>query len=238
MASLFSSLILFSLLIFLFSALAISKRPSSSDEEFIVHELPKIFKNGLIDIVDLNLVPYGNANLLKNGTIICQHGPDECFFNTMEACVINVIPDESFEFIRCLQNFLAEGKMDESTSPCLERITRKHKKVIQNYYESGLGQNIKIDCSRLLYANLTAALNPPHEYVPWVTVNEVPIRMDIENLMKYICKAYKGTTPKACQELPKGIIPAEAIPNMKVCCVNDTSRMSKPRPRGITGWKF
>ncbi|KAI3911522.1 hypothetical protein MKW98_010409 [Papaver atlanticum] len=196
MASSSYALILFSLLIFSFSALKVSlslyyQTLCFGCSQFIVLELPKIFKNGFIDIVDLNLVPYGNANILKNGTIICQHGPDECFFNTVEACAINVMSV-------CDQCHL-----------------------------------------ELLYAYLTVALNPPHEYVPWVTVNEVPIRMDIENFMKYICKAYKGTsTPKACKELPKGVIPAEPTPNLKVCRVNDTSRMTKPRPRGITGWKF
>ncbi|KAI3870274.1 hypothetical protein MKX03_029663, partial [Papaver bracteatum] len=74
-----------------------------------------------------------------------------CFFNTVEACVINVMPDESFKFIRCLQNFLDEGKMDESTSSCLERITRKYKKAIQNCYESGLGHKIKIDFSPVAF---------------------------------------------------------------------------------------
>lgn len=39
---------------------------------FIVNYLAKIFKNGLLEIVDLNLVPYGNARLSFNGTITCQ----------------------------------------------------------------------------------------------------------------------------------------------------------------------
>ncbi|EHA8591911.1 hypothetical protein COCNU_contig69039296G000010 [Cocos nucifera] len=39
---------------------------------FIVNYLAKIFENGLIDIVDLDLVPYGNAKVGSNGTISCQ----------------------------------------------------------------------------------------------------------------------------------------------------------------------
>ncbi|RZC82603.1 hypothetical protein C5167_045390, partial [Papaver somniferum] len=229
MASSSSALILFSLLIVSFSAPAISKRPSASDEKvtlslyqtlclgcsrFIVHQLPKIFEYGLFDIVDLNLVPYGNAKLLKNGTIICQHGPDECFLNTVEACAINIMSqDESFGFIRCVQNFIAEGKIYESPS-CLDSNTPDQGNALHKCYTSGLGQKLELQ-----YGNVTAALNPPHKYVPWVTVNEVPLHMDIDNFMKYICKAYKGTsTPKACKELRVGIIPAQPIiPNMKVC---------------------
>ena len=39
---------------------------------FVVEDLYKIFYNGLIDIVDLHLVPWGNARILDNNTIQCQ----------------------------------------------------------------------------------------------------------------------------------------------------------------------
>ncbi|RWW77356.1 hypothetical protein BHE74_00014507 [Ensete ventricosum] len=38
---------------------------------FIVNYLAKIFDDGLISIVDVDLVPYGNARI-QNGTISCQ----------------------------------------------------------------------------------------------------------------------------------------------------------------------
>ncbi|XP_020702080.1 gamma-interferon-responsive lysosomal thiol protein [Dendrobium catenatum] len=60
---------------------------------FIVFSLSKIFSDGLISIVDLRLVPYGNAMIEPNSTILCQHGPSECFLNTVEACAINSWPD-------------------------------------------------------------------------------------------------------------------------------------------------
>lgn len=40
--------------------------------DFIVNNLAKIFQNGLISIVDLNLVPFGNAVVTSDGSIICQ----------------------------------------------------------------------------------------------------------------------------------------------------------------------
>ncbi|PIN07665.1 hypothetical protein CDL12_19776 [Handroanthus impetiginosus] len=39
---------------------------------FIVDSLAKIFTNGLINVVDLNLVPWGNAKLYGNHTFKCQ----------------------------------------------------------------------------------------------------------------------------------------------------------------------
>ncbi|OEL29561.1 hypothetical protein BAE44_0009423 [Dichanthelium oligosanthes] len=41
---------------------------------FIVNRLAGIFEDGLIDAVDLRLVPYGNARVGSNGDISCQSG--------------------------------------------------------------------------------------------------------------------------------------------------------------------
>ncbi|RZS11641.1 hypothetical protein BHM03_00042998 [Ensete ventricosum] len=39
---------------------------------FIVNHLSKVFHDGLISIVDLVLIPYGDARLGSNSTISCQ----------------------------------------------------------------------------------------------------------------------------------------------------------------------
>lgn len=38
----------------------------------MVNYLPKIFDDGLVSIVDLRLVPFGNARVGPNGSIYCQ----------------------------------------------------------------------------------------------------------------------------------------------------------------------
>lgn len=40
--------------------------------DFIVNHLVKLFQNGIISIVDLRLIPWGNAFLQPDGTFICQ----------------------------------------------------------------------------------------------------------------------------------------------------------------------
>ncbi|KAL6138923.1 hypothetical protein ACLB2K_064202 [Fragaria x ananassa] len=63
-------------------------------EEFIIYELPRVFELDLMQIINLRLVPYGNAYIQEpNNTIICQNGPAECYLNSIEACVINIWPD-------------------------------------------------------------------------------------------------------------------------------------------------
>lgn len=42
---------------------------------FIVNGLSEVFENGLISIIDLRLVPYGNARIGANNTISCQVNP-------------------------------------------------------------------------------------------------------------------------------------------------------------------
>lgn len=42
---------------------------------FVVKHLARVFKDGLLDAVDITLVPYGNARVGKDGAISCQVGP-------------------------------------------------------------------------------------------------------------------------------------------------------------------
>lgn len=40
--------------------------------EFIVNYLNPFFNNGIIDIVELRIIPYGNAHVDSSGTMVCQ----------------------------------------------------------------------------------------------------------------------------------------------------------------------
>ncbi|XP_026459975.1 gamma-interferon-responsive lysosomal thiol protein-like [Papaver somniferum] len=86
--------------------------------DFIVKNFPKIISSGITDIMDLKLVPYGNA-FVENNTIICQHGSEECFLNQVEACAIHAWPDveNSCERFSCLK------KPGFSAKPIVECIS-------------------------------------------------------------------------------------------------------------------
>ncbi|KAI3873914.1 hypothetical protein MKW98_001563 [Papaver atlanticum] len=160
---------------------------SLDSAEFVVNSLSKIYDNGLSEIVDLSLVPFGNAVLLKNGTIICQNGKIECQLNTIEACLFNFMPpQEQYKFINCVSILVSEGN-PQRWSSCLDDKKDVYGQLIYDSDKNGLARKLQ-----LRYANQTAALNPPLEFVPWVTVNEVPLRRDIGNIMRHICKAYTG----------------------------------------------
>ncbi|KAK8696034.1 hypothetical protein V6N13_001173 [Hibiscus sabdariffa] len=160
---------------------------------FIVNYLPKLFEHDLISIVDLRLVPWGNAKLKGNDTFECQHGPAECLLNTLEACALDAWPklNDHFPFIYCVEAFVYKGKYLEWES-CFEKLGLEAKPVT-DCYSTGLGK--KLD---LQYAAETNALEPPHTYVPWVVVDGQPLYEDYENYLSYVCKAYKGAA------VPKG----------------------------------
>ncbi|KAA3463745.1 gamma-interferon-inducible lysosomal thiol reductase-like [Gossypium australe] len=72
--------------------------------DFITNDLVKVFLSDLYTIVNLKLVPWGNADILGDEPH-CQHGEDECYLNTIHSCVIYYWPDvkKHFDFIRCTE---------------------------------------------------------------------------------------------------------------------------------------
>nr|AFK37977.1 unknown [Medicago truncatula] len=163
---------------------------------FIVNYLPQIFQHDLTSIVDLKLVPWGNAKLRGNSTIVCQHGPDECLLDRVEACAIDIWPQlsEHFPFIHCVEDFSYQGKHSEWES-CYEKLGLDSS-LVDHCYHSEHGKELD-----LKYAAQTNALQPPHTYVPWVVVDGEPLYDDYTNFLSYVCKAYQGTdAPQICTE--------------------------------------
>ncbi|KAF9596682.1 hypothetical protein IFM89_012881 [Coptis chinensis] len=204
---------------------------------FMVNYLPKIFTNGLIDIIDLNLVPYGNAKVGSDNIITCQHGPYECVLNTVEACAIHVWPDlnKHYKFIYCVERLVVEHKYSEWKS-CFGK-TGLNSKPIEACYNSGLGKQLD-----LRYAKETNELQPPHHYVPWVTVNGEPLHDDYYNFITFVCKAYKGShVPKACKDQrPQIVSEAKENQNKPVCYAEETASSSSPKTNirsSVASWR-
>ncbi|KAL2333011.1 hypothetical protein Fmac_014224 [Flemingia macrophylla] len=154
---------------------------------FIFHYLPKLFASDLISIVDLKLVPWGNAKLHANNTFTCQHGPTECLLNTVQACVINIVPDPSkhFPFIHCVEDLVLQGRWPEWES-CFEKLDLDSK-CIKECYNCEQGKELELQ-----NAAKTNCLNPPHKMTPWVVVDGQALNDNYPSFVSYICKAYKG----------------------------------------------
>ncbi|KAK2655970.1 hypothetical protein Ddye_009022 [Dipteronia dyeriana] len=72
--------------------------------DFITTDLVKVFRTDLNTIVNLRLVPWGNAKVI-NSTIVCQHGEDECYLKIIDAYIIKAWPEvkKHFPFISCIE---------------------------------------------------------------------------------------------------------------------------------------
>uniref|UniRef100_A0A2C9WM42 Saposin A-type domain-containing protein n=1 Tax=Manihot esculenta TaxID=3983 RepID=A0A2C9WM42_MANES len=151
---------------------------------FIVDPLAKAINTDLMTILDLEMVPWGNAMILPNTSILCQHGEDECYLNTIHACVINIWPDpiKHFNLIQCIEEQssaigLGNGA-DASYNICAKQLGFPAK-PIKYCYESGRGRQLLLQ-----YGSKTDNLNPPHRYVPWVVVNGTPL-LEVPQIKKF-----------------------------------------------------
>lgn len=168
--------------------------------QFITYQLGPTFK-AIGDIMNLTLVPYGNAmEEFKDGQwqFTCQHGPDECYGNFVETCALHLIPkfEDAFEYIYCIESSRMDIK--QSVITCANKLSVDFGKI-RSCVNSTLGNNLAHQM-----AVKTDALNPPHQYVPWVVLNGVhneEIQNEAQtNLKKLICDTYKGPKPEACTE--------------------------------------
>eukprot|EP00257_Ricinus_communis_P020185 XP_015579360.1 gamma-interferon-inducible lysosomal thiol reductase isoform X2 [Ricinus communis] len=143
------------------------------------------------------MIPWGNAFVQSDGSFVCQHGPNECFLNAIEACAITIYPDveRHFRFIHCMESLALENKLNEWVN-CFEMSALGTEAI--DCYTSGYGNMLEQK-----FAAETAQLSPPHRFVPWVVVNNQPLQEDFENFVSYACRAYTGTqVPEACTSLP------------------------------------
>ncbi|XP_057457927.1 gamma-interferon-responsive lysosomal thiol protein-like [Lotus japonicus] len=160
---------------------------------FIVNNLREIFNNRLIKIVNLQLVPWANAHFNSTtNSITCQNGPDECERSSYEACALNTFPtvDQQYRLISCFENPPIEPN-------CFEVLGLSKEPILKCLINSGNGTELGKK-----YIKEIAQLNPPPSFVPWVLVNNQPIKQDYANFTHYVCKTYKGVdVPAVCSSV-------------------------------------
>lgn len=151
----------------------------------------------LHDIMNVTLVPYGNAEEKCVGTtcnFTCQHGPAECLGNTIEACLLKK-SSEAFAIIFCMESSV---NVIKNAQACV------------GLYDPSLKWETVMSCAngdegnQLMHQNAlkTKALKPPHQYVPWVTINgehtdELQTQAS-NSLYNLVCSMYKGPSIPAC----------------------------------------
>ncbi|XP_070700835.1 gamma-interferon-inducible lysosomal thiol reductase [Pempheris klunzingeri] len=151
----------------------------------------------LNEIMSVTLVPYGNAQEKPDGKkyiFECQHGEDECVGNMIETCLLNMT-EMAFPIIFCMES---SNDVLKAAKSCVE------------LYSPTLRWDSLMSCvngdvgNQLMHQNAlkTKALKPPHQYVPWITINGEHTE-DLQDkastsLFSLVCGMYKGPKPAAC----------------------------------------
>eukprot|EP01134_Creolimax_fragrantissima_P003619 CFRG3619T1 len=162
--------------------------------------------SGVFDIMDIDVIMYGNAHEIPNPTVHdkfgyqCQHGPKECEGNIVMACAIHVLDDvqQWFPYILCLEK-LRPTDPGSAESECEDFlfVTQSKIKALHDCVSGDLGKSI-------IHKNAerTANLDPPHKYVPWIVINgqhnEAIQTAAQHDLAGFVCEMYTGTKPDGC----------------------------------------
>uniref|UniRef100_A0A8C0HD90 Gamma-interferon-inducible lysosomal thiol reductase n=1 Tax=Chelonoidis abingdonii TaxID=106734 RepID=A0A8C0HD90_CHEAB len=147
----------------------------------------------LSDIMNITLVPYGNAqekNVSGKWQFTCQHGEAECRGNMIETCLMYQLNDffQSFLVIFCMES---AGSVVENLEACLQVYAPTVQLAeIKSCVTGDLG-------NKLMHHNaeLTDALKPPHNYVPWILVNGVSDMVVPDQSL-----SLQGEKPDACKD--------------------------------------
>ncbi|XP_069734288.1 gamma-interferon-inducible lysosomal thiol reductase [Phaenicophaeus curvirostris] len=161
-------------------------------------------------VLNITLVPYGNAkerNVSGKWDFQCQHGPEECLGNMIEACLMHEAKDFStyFPVIFCLES---GSSVTKNLEACLQVYAPQlDKDRIAACVQGDVG-------AALMHRNaqLTEALDPPHQYVPWLVINgehsdQVQAQAEA-SLLRLICRLYQGEKPEACGGSRNAMAPA------------------------------
>ena len=152
---------------------------------------------GLEGVVDLRLVPAGNAKIGAGGAIECQHGAPECLGNRVENCVLAHYPhDVAWPWVACFESAkeLGPDTLLGVGKHCAARLGLDWDKIAA----CGVREHGDGDALHRAALRATDALRPPHKYVPWVLVDGKQI-CDASGdcpLVEAVCDAYAGPGAK------------------------------------------
>jgi interferon gamma-inducible protein 30 len=167
-------------------------------KQFVQTQLVPVFSQLGPEVMDLQLVPFGNAHLKSDGAVECQHGVGECDANVYELCAIHMNPNpkEYLPFVDCLYNVLPMGGQHEE--PLDKHIFQN---CTGNLWWSGIHACRAIPGAvRKLIQAADAATPDNHKGVPWIEIDGNHMDEGQLDFKTEICKAFvaKGGSHPAC----------------------------------------
>jgi len=165
---------------------------------FVREQLWNTFQK-LSQVIDVELIPYGKASSKSQGndrwTFRCQHGPNECRGNMMQACAIKYNPSQQkiVPFVHCV---MTAGNPPNSGKQCAEKTGLDWNQISQ-CAEGAEGESLLHDMGVK-----TDTQKPRIHFIPWITINgdnsDTVQDQALSNLQSLVCRSYKGPTPSSC----------------------------------------
>jgi hypothetical protein len=170
--------------------------PDSID--FIRNQLSPTYES-LKDNLDVDLIPYGKATQTKTPSgswdFECQHGPNECMGNKVQACAIKLFSNDSaVKFVKCV---MSRRRPHESGEACGRQLNLDVDAL--NTCSTG-SQGDEYLAS---LGDRTHSLKPKMTFVPWININDKHDAdqqwESLRDLKKVVCSAYNSTDrPSSC----------------------------------------
>ena len=176
-------------------------------QEFILNDLVPTFELLGETVMDLQIVPFGNAQIADENdptSLQCQHDAAECDANSYQQCAATLYPIASryLPFIACCYENLEMGHFHQLFptaifADCARRSALDWASIQQCHDDNDLAWQLQLDAFHATPAD--------HEYVPWIVIDGAHYEMDDEAdaFFKAICIAYvaKGGHHTACSDV-------------------------------------
>lgn len=168
-------------------------------QRFFNNQLYDTFHKLGPDVMELNVIPFGNAHLdVVSQTVTCQHGEGECDANSWEQCAVEqTIPRVYIEFLNCLEHTLPMGHADEAFS---DSVFLGCAAITDDLDDSALQKCHDNPMLQWQLQEKYAKATPEHDYVPWVLVNGKKIDEENDSLLEVVCSEFtaSGGSADAC----------------------------------------
>jgi len=155
--------------------------------------------------MDVSFFPYGNAESVQkhdgSWNFKCQHAILECTGNMQISCILNLDSLSQSDKIDLVSCIMSQEQPHSYVDPykCIDEQKLDDKLIIMDLVKqcsiSHFGEELL-----LAMGNATAALDPPHSFIPWITFNgesnpswQEEARGNFEN---FICKNFLQDVPE------------------------------------------
>uniref|UniRef100_A0A914EQW4 Saposin A-type domain-containing protein n=1 Tax=Acrobeloides nanus TaxID=290746 RepID=A0A914EQW4_9BILA len=146
-------------------------------QRFITNHLGNLYNQFRGD-VEIELIPWGNSRLLRNGQISCNHGQKECDANRLMSCAIDIVKvKQALPFVICLERALATQNVDQAMHHCSGFIRNQYR-AIQHCYTSERGQQLQRQAA---HKTMNVRAHPIME-VPYILINNYSPSIQANNL--------------------------------------------------------